>query len=313
MIEFVFEQENGHLTISGRPHVINHHRVQFDCATGWQLLKFDSSHSVKITDCLISGRSIGHLLFIMFRDDWSCSFGHIDPGQSSYLPVHDQYSEFRSEVYDQLTNGWFGQQIYQHFDFVLDTGCAVNEHHPQHIKDYFSKPTGPHWLQKYNTQSPWFIHGPVDTAKLKQELALIQWPAESATGADTNAGWSMCHILGENINLQELGAVYLNSIAEAAGFTNVTTVSYNQLQPGGHIGIHRDGSIGKNRKKLYINLDANPGVIFKFNKGGCVPMANNNAVWVNTDGFVHAVVNDSQRSRQIVSIQGEVEWPAIIQ
>ena len=310
MIEFVFEQENGHLNISGQPYVITHHRVQLDCAAGWQLLQFDSSHHIKITDCFISGRSIGHLLLIMFRDDWSCSFGHIDSSQSSYLPVHHQYSEFRSEVYDQLSNGWYGQQIYQHFDFVLDLGTTINNNHPSHIVDYFAKATGPHWLQKYNANAAWFTGPRVDIQKLKSELALVNWPCPSPAGADTNNGWIMCHIKSNDINLEELGLNYLQSIASTLGFININTISYNTLQPGGHIGIHRDGKREQpHNKKLYINLDPSTAVKFKFNKAGCVPMDTHNAMWINTDDFVHAVVNDSSGPRQIVSIMGEVTWP----
>lgn len=308
MIELVFDRQQVNVSINDKVWQTQNAVIQLPNNAVWELLKFDADHDVKLIDCKIQGCSITHLLLIMFYDNFECCFGHVVPGRSSYLPIHGSYAVFRSQVCSQLANGWFGQQIYQHHDFALDTGIKVSTHHPVHIQDYFSLATGPHWLRKHSHNSPWFMGPDVDLEKLKLEMESVSIPVLPGS-VDTDYNWTMRHI--KNPDLGALGLFYLSELAKAAGFEHVETLSFNTLGPGGHIGIHRDGTRQTHRQKLYINLDPNDQVFFKFAKGGLVPMNTHRAVWVNTDGFVHAVVNDSAQSRNIVSISGVAAWPCI--
>lgn len=307
MIELTFDQYRVDILVNDQPCSVENFTLHLHEVNDWTLLKFDSTESIKITDCKIQGRSIGYLMFIMFRDDKTCCFGHIGPGQSSYLPIHSSYAVFRSEVCSQLNNGWFGKQIYENFDFSLDSGVQISTAHPPHMQDFFALPSGPHWLEKYNYNTPWFIGPEIDLKQLVNELKLVNVPVQYES-ADTNQHWIMRHV--KNPNLKELGLDYLYSIAKEVGFETIDTLSFNTLGPQGHIGIHRDGDCNTQpRQKLYINLDPDDRVFFKFFKGGLVPMNTNRSMWVNTDGYVHAVVNDSSASRNIVSIAGIVKWP----
>lgn len=308
MIEFIFDAPKGNVVINERVYEINDYKILIE-VSNWNLLRFNSNQSLKIIDCKINNNSINFFLLIMYKDDQTCCFGHIDPGSTSFLPVHNNYATFVSEVYSQLTNGWFGKQIYQYFNFSFDSGTDIGDEYPTHIKDYFNTPTGPHWLEKYNPQSAWFLGPEIDIEHLTQELSTVDVPEAVPGTGEMYMHWTMRHI--KDPDLSSLGLTYLNQIANDAGFTYIDTLSFNSLDSGGYIGMHRDGSIFKSRKKLYINLTPSNLVTFKFAKAGCVPMNTTNAVWVNTDNYVHAVVNNSTQTRNIVSLSGEAVWPAV--
>ena len=308
-MKIFFKQREAEILINGTPYVVKDHCVETHLKEGWQLLKLQTNHShIKITNMELDGQLLDHLMLVMFDQNHNCNFGDLFGGMRYFMPIHQSYAHFKARVSQDLTNGWYGKQIYEHFDFVIDRPIQFQTEQPTHIQEYFAIDTGAHWLRRHDSATAWFFDDPMNVNKLKlinSDLFEIDTP-----GGDTNEGWTMRNIKQPTTqSLKDMGLGTLADIAEQKKFTSMTTVSCNTLAPGGHIGIHKDGNIDKTpRKKIYYNLDPSDGVYFKFATVGLVPMNTDRGIWVNTDQHVHAVVNDTDQPRTIVSISGQADW-----
>lgn len=309
-MKIYFKQQSDSVQINGIQHTISNHCVELDPSPTWQILEFKSNSHLKIENIELDGQKIDYLLYIMFDIDHKCTFGDLFPGSIYYMPIHPNYAIFRSTVCQQLTNGWYGKQIYDHFEFSIDSAVEFLTEQPKHIKDFFAIDTGAHWIKKYHKDSSWFYNEHHDVNQIKQQIDPELFEIEPA-GGDTNSGWTMRNLIDPSVEkLQQLGLTFFVDLAKKHRFTRIASVSCNTLDSGGHIGIHKDGNLDKTpRKKIYLNLDPSDHVYFKFATTGLVPMNTERSMWFNTDQHVHAVVNDSTTARQIISISGDAEWP----
>lgn len=310
-MQIIFEQPQGTVKINGEIKLILNGAVDISVSEHWQIIQFEVDHvPLKIKNILLDQRPIDHLLYIMYDQNNKCTFGDIFPNSICSMPIHPNYAIFRSLVCQQLSNGWYGKQIYHGHEFVLDRAITFRTAQPKHIQDYFQINTGPHWIKKWNEHSSWFFSDSIDLLALKDSVLNFPFPEEEGS-ADTNFGWIMRNQTFENIKqLESVGLTLLAQIAQKANFVGKFSVSCNILKSGGHIGIHVDGNLLRpNRKKIYFNLDPSDDVYFKFASTGLVPMNHNKGLWINTDGHVHSVVNDSKKDRWMVSIAGTAVWP----
>ncbi len=308
-MKIIFRESSGNVIINNQLWSINDHCVELNIPHKWQLLEFQSDSYIKILNVELDGQKIDYLLYIMFDDDKRCTFGDISKGTTQYLPIHPNYAIFRSTVCQQLPNGWYGKQIYEHFEFCIDRPVTFSSTQPKHIQDYFAMDTGAHWIKKYHKDSSWFFNETHDVAQVKQSIDLSLFEIDAA-GGDTNSGWTMRTLKGVSIDkLKPMGLTFFYDLAVKHKFIRIPTLSCNTLEPGGHIGIHIDRGPDKPlRKKIYLSLDPSDDVYFKFSTTGLVPMNTQKSMWLNTDGHVHAVVNDSTTSRQVISICGDADW-----
>jgi len=304
-----FRESSGNVSINGQQYTIDNHCVEIQIPNKWQLLEFQSDTYIKILDMELDGQKIKYLIHIMFDQNQRCTFGDIFDGMISYMPIHPSYPIFRSTVVQQLPNGWYGQQIYEHYEFCLDRPVEFKHPQPKHIRDYFAIDTGAHWIKKFDEGSSWFFNEEHDVEKIKQEIDCEMFENDPPY-TDTHSGWSMRNLKNPTIQeLQDLGLTFFVDLATKHNFTKISSVSCNILQPGGHIGIHVDNTIGQEWwKKIYLNLDPSDEVYFKFGTTGLIPMNTQKSIWLNADGHVHAVVNDTDRPRRIVAIRGRSEW-----
>ena len=211
---------------------------------------------------------------------------------------------------NQILNGWFGQQLADHFDFVFDRGIELSDQWPRHIRDYFAPSTGPHWLEKWRESTPWFLGAPVDLAALRRQCTPDRFLVPVLPGTNDYRGWTIRHTETKSIDgLRSLGLDYLADLAVSQGFYEIYSVNLNTLYPGGYIGPHIDGYLDNVKKKIYISLDPSDRVHYRFGNWGQVPMDQDRLLWLATDTNVHAVVNDSDQVRRIVSISGYADWP----
>jgi len=308
-MKIIFEQKQGQCRINGDTYSIKDHEVIYFESKGWQLICFETDHDwLQISDIELNGISIQHLKFIMHDQNRKCTHGTVIKDHQVFMPVHHSYSEFRSTVSQQLTNGWYGEQIYDHHEFAIDHSVTFETDQPLHIRDYFARDMGAHWIARWNTASAWFYDTDVNIDQLRQiDHTLFE---EDQPGGDTNQGWTMRNLKNPSVaQLRHVGLDPLADIAEQKKFTDIVSVSCNTLAPGGHIGIHIDGHRDRlPRKKIYFNLDPSDQVYFKFATVGLVPMNTDRGLWLNTDKHVHAVVNDTAQPRTIVSISGQANW-----
>jgi hypothetical protein len=309
-MKIYFRESSGNVIINNQSWTINDHCVELEIPQKWQLLEFQSDSYIKILNIELDGQKIDHLLHIMFNDDKRCTFGDIFKGTVQYLPIHPSYAVFRSTVSQQLPNGWYGKQIYDHFEFCLDKPVEFSSTQPKHIREFFAMDTGAHWIKRYGKNSSWFFNEKHNLDQLKQSIKVDLFEIDTA-GVDSS-GWTMRN-LKEDVTidkLKQLGLTFFADLAIKHKFTEITSISFNTLEPGGYIGMHADLSAGQPlRKKIYISLDPSNDVYFKFATTGLVPMNTHKSIWLNTDGHVHAVVNDSTLSRQVISISGNAKWP----
>ena len=309
-MQILFEQLQGTVKINGKSKNIVNGAIDIIIGEQWQIIQLETTDDyLKIKNIILDQRPIDHLLYIIHDQNNKCTFGDLFPNSICSMPIHPNYAIFRSKIYQQLTNGWYGKQIYDAYEFVLDRSVKFRTHQPKHVKDYFQINTGPHWIRKWDSASAWFFSDPVNIKELKKNIDISKFPEEPGH-ADTNSGWIMRNLKSVSINdLKKLGLFELAKIAEKENFISINSVSCNTLKSGGHIGIHLDGHMEKpSRKKLYINLDPSDNIYFKFASTGLVPMNTDRGIWLNTDQHVHSVVNDSEHDRLMVSISGDVAW-----
>jgi len=310
-MKIYFKESTGDVLIDDKQYTINNHCVELDIPQVWQVLEFKSNSYLKILNVELDGIKIKHLLYIMFDQNRRCTFGDIFEGTTQYLPIHPSYAVFRSTVSQQLPNGWYGKQIYEHFEFCIDKPVKFKTEQPKHIRDYFAMDTGAHWIKKYHKDSSWFFNEAHDVEQIKQSIDISLFEIDNTGFSSTSSGWTMRNLKDVSINnLKKLGLTFFVELAEKHNFTRITTVSCNTLEPGGHIGMHADGQglTEPRRKKIYLSLDPNDQVYFKFFTTGLVPMDTQKSIWINADAHVHAVVNDSTSTRNIISITGDADW-----
>lgn len=310
-MQILFEQLQGTVKINGKSNNIVNGAIDIIIDERWQVMQLETTDDyLKIKNIILDQRPIDHLLYIMYDQNNKCTFGDIFPNSICSMPIHPNYAIFRSRVYQQLKHGWYGKQIYDAHEFVLDRAITFRTTQPKHIQDYFQLNTGPHWIKKWDEHSSWFFSDSMDLPALKDSVLNFPFPEEEPSD-DTYSGWTMRNQTFENITqLESVGLASLAQIAQKANFVGKFSVSCNILKSGGHIGIHVDGNLLRpNRKKIYFNLDPSDDVYFKFASTGLVPMNHNKGIWLNTDGHVHSVVNDSKKDRWMVSIAGTAVWP----
>lgn len=311
-MKIYFKQSSGNVLINEQQWAINNHCIELDIPQKWQVMEFKSDSHLKIENVELDGQKIDYLLLIMFDQNQRCTWGDLFEGSVHYLPIHPNYAVFRSTVCQQLPNGWYGKQIYEHFEFCIDKPVEFKTLQPKHIQDYFALDTGVHWIKKYHEDSSWFFNETHDVSQTKQSINHDLFEIDPP-GADTNSGWTMRNLHNPSIDeLKRLGLTFVAEWAKKHNFTDIVTVGYHTLAPGGHIGIHVDNVADKPfRKKIYFSLDPSDDVYFKFATTGLVPMNTQKSIWLNADGHVHAVVNDSTMSREVITMSGytDSDWP----
>jgi len=170
--------------------------------------------------------------------------------------------------------------------------------------------TGAHWIKKYDESSTWFF----DKDEVHDVEAIKEWldpyMFNRDTAYSTSTGWEIRNLKNITPNeLRQRGLGWFGDWAERQNFSHISTVSCNILHPGGSIDMHIDGNMELPlRKKVYVNLHPSEHVYFRFRDTGLVPMNTPRTLWLNTDQYVHGVVNDTSTSRIILSINGDAEW-----
>jgi hypothetical protein len=312
MIKIIFEQAVGRVRLDQTIHDIVNHSVEIDLS-GWHLLSisaFDTDH-LQIKDIMIEGISIGHMMLIMFlAETKQCTFGWVDRREFC-MPLHPNYAMFRSVVFFYIDQGDYGSQIYEQYDFSLNKNPLLQHQYPKHVVDYFLQETSPTWHKKYNKRSPWFLGPQIDCKKITQEIDQVKHKFSKRTiKLDSYLGWNDTFIKVNSIDeVRDAGLEYFSEILLQCKFTKLENINIGYLPPGGFINSHKDLMSGeKGRNKVYIPVDFSPGNYFKFSPGGYVELNTSYATCMNTDCFLHAVVNDSNSGRLIIGGTGYADW-----
>ena len=313
MIKIVFEGKSGTVLLDQKLYTIVDHSVEFDCS-GWHLLSISSASTdhLQIKDILIENISIGNMMLIMFlTESKECTFGWVDR-RSFSMPLHPNYATFRKVIFSNITQGDFGNQIYQQYDFAFNSKVDLQKSYPKSIVDYFDEEISPVWHKKYSNRSPWFLGPAINRSRLADEINKVKhkFPARKIN-LDSYRGWEDSILKFSSIEeVKQFGLEYFSEILADCRFTELLTVNLGYLPPGGYINTHKDlsSSLKRIRNKVYIPIDFAPGNYYKFSPGGYVPLEQSHAICLNTDVFLHGVVNDSDSGRLIIGCNGYADW-----
>lgn len=312
MIKIVFEQLSGLVKLDQNILNIVDHCVEVDLK-GWHLLSISAVDTgyLQIKDIMIEEISISHMMLLMFlAESKQCTFGWVD-NREFCMPLHPNYAVFRSVVFSNIDSGDYGSQIYEKYDFSLNKNPSLQHQYPKHIVDYFSQEVSPTWHKKYHKRSPWFLGPQIDHKKLSQEVKQVRHKFSQRTiKLDSYRGWSDTSLKFASVKqAQDIGLEYFSEILSQCKFTLIDNINISYLPPGGFINSHRDLALGeKARNKVYIPIDFAEGNYFKFLQGGYAQLDTSYATCLNTDCFLHAVVNDSDSGRLIIGCAGYPDW-----
>lgn len=312
MIKIVFKEASGSLLIDSKLYHIHNNCVEFEISC-WQLLCLSSygQDHLQIEDILIEDVSIQHMKLLMFQQDSKeCTFGWIDR-RNFLIPLHPNYATFRSVVFSHINQGDFGSQIYRTYDFSLNNNPTLYHCYPKSIVDFFSQPTTPTWHKKFSQQSPWFLGPTFNRDRLLQEVIDIRHKFVSREiKSDSYNGWKDEVLKVDTLEkLYDHGLKYFSEILNQCKFTSLYNVTVGHLPPGGYINTHKDLQSGKLvRNKAYIPLEFTFENYFKFSPGGYVPLSEMCVPCLNTDSFLHGVINDSAHDRLVISCSGHAAW-----
>lgn len=312
MIKIVFEESTGTVLLDQQLHHIVDHCVTID-VNGWHLLAISSADTdhLQIKDILIENISIGQMMLIMFLEQSKqCTFGWVDR-RRFLIPLHPNYATFRKVVFSHIDQGDYGTQIYQKYDFAFNQNPQLIHQYPKSVMDFFSDVVGPVWHKKYSVRSPWFLGAKVDRNRLRREVDAVKHKfLPRDIRLDSYHGWADTILTVSTLKeLKETGLEYLSEILTECRFHSLKSVNIGYLPPGGYINSHKDIKSGDTAKnKVYIPVEFDRGNYFKFSSGGYVPLDQPYAACLNTDLFVHSVVNDSQTGRLIIGCNGYANW-----
>lgn len=308
-----FKEPQGNILINEIFYCIDDHRVQLDL-NEWTLVKIKSADSVdyQIDDILIEDMSISHMKFIIYNDlTKQCNFGWIGHTYQS-IPLHPNYSIFRRTVLEFIDQGDFGKtDLYEKYDFGLNNNPILTHEFPKYIHDYFNEKISPTWHKRWKKSSPWFVGIEIDRMRLFNEAMACRGSfIPRKINADSYRGWKDTVLEVKSLlTLHNIGLRHFAEVLDACRFYEISTVNVGFLPSGGFIGSHKDINPGtKPTQKIYIPIEFTPGNYFKFNPGGYAPLELPNAMCMNTDECIHAVVNDSNEGRFIIGVKGLASW-----
>lgn len=337
-----FNQEiNSRITLNNRELFFQGNKLSVDeIDPGCYMLTIDSDQEFTVESVSIDGISIEELVYLSWAEQQESKLQPrltVMPGQSWKMPLIFPLSAMMSEVKNQVHNGKLGKDLWKEFDIFVPGSVDLNDQYPGVLRDFFRYdsrftilPKQPlTWFNKDNLLPYETVDMPYPREELLAELMMNRPSMETEDNQfyktrisqqfEINDTWKYWFFLRnkDQVPARELPNwqqrfmwnqarwPVLTRFLESLDFTGIVQGYIAELPPNSWIYPHSDSGSDcwgepDRVSRLYIPLTLDDRVFFKFANFGLVDLTRPS--WINNRRYTHAVVNDSDTTRYILSL-----------
>lgn len=316
--------------------------TELDIGLHMLTIKLLSEGSVKVNDIKVNGVGIRQFLYLSWIDSngtksqpateiWNTE-------QVWCAPFSNPMSLLISTASEKFESSELGTNLYEKYKIYYPESIDINASFPQLVKDYFKNNFDFHVYPKFLDTDPFHknsvpffdfkfqydfdnLHTELSNQKeylLSQQTIPRQrkYNNSDATG-DPDTNWCTVFTYPYLNKAQSVTDFILNKdkLPELYKFYCTLPIKtiygsfLGLLPPGGYISPHKDPIDDRTPggcSQLYFAVNAKDGNLFKIHKVGLLPFINNPVVF-NNQNFTHALVNQSNEPRWVISIFATLE------
>jgi hypothetical protein len=304
----------------------------FELLPGWQIIEIPHNGSTpyEITDVKINGQSLRELLYLAWFTKPSgekLQPGNIltdMPGKWSII-LHSDISVLKERVCNQITNGDYGTNLFEKYQWFLDLAEPLEKSIKPQIDAFMERSQGLNLYPKKEYQWWPFIslNIPVDDS-IQEDLKLMTFGRRPSP---PHYNWGYLDIMSKDDpnefcrSIDQLPLPNCVKWLSGLGITSWTTIKSFVLYEHGYIDLHRDfdntnfnnttvlfdptkglPDKGFGIRHLHIPINNNEKITLKLSGGTLMPKTVN---LLNNGGYSHSGFNLSNNVRYAVVINHE--------
>jgi len=300
-VNFQIKLNNGHTQITCQGN-------NFELLSDWQLLtiEHDGSIEYEIKDLKIDGQSIRENIYTGWYTNTQGQRSNPrnyflkEPAKWSIV-VHSDISVFKERLCNQITNGDFGSDLFERYQWFLDIGHPLTGQYSSQVNKFFARSQGLNLYPKHDYVLHPFVslNIPMDQVAIYNELI----KTDIIPSAAPHSQWG-----GKIIDLTDYPV--LTNWLKNVGIKDLNHVDIRVLYANGHIELHRDwdrhkedSGIGIVMKHLHVPVMNTNGSKIKISGGTVMPDCVN---LFNNESFTHSGVNESDTDRYVVIVNAPI-------
>lgn len=321
-------------TVNGNTVEIKH-----NIEHGFNMLSVKSQSPMEIIDMKIDGNSIRNYIYLSFIEEKGKRFQpatHIsNTDQTWMLPLIYPYSNWISFILKHIPNGYYGSDLFKDFHFFFPDRIKIKNTFSKVLCDYFYNDSEYTIIDKEQVGN-WYDGSALPYQRLQldyNKVALcdeikqnindlkfdVDHPGQNKLNLEEFGDyeqWATCSLIqgneaNRNVSIHEKSQsfkhlTHLYEFINELPITNLHHFMIATLPPNSFIYPHSDSGNRafqpKGTTTMYFNLEQVDGVFFKFGNVGLVPNAG--GLLINNKKYAHAVVNQGEQTRYIITITG---------
>jgi hypothetical protein len=289
-----------------------------------------------IADVVIDGASLRMLIYMSYLEQEN---DRIQPATKIWkkdqiwqLPFGNPVSFWLSLVYEKISNGEFGQNLFDKYYLYYPDTMELDHTFPLVVRSFFKHNFDFVCVDKSTPVSQLPYH-PVEllinhekkSRALDEIIAARKWIEQHKQHTpqsqynsdefdmDPSKEWVRLYLIRNNeiiVNSKQFPALY--DLLDSMGITDIKMLFIGILPPGGYIAPHKDRQTPKSQSNdsdynLYIPMAWQAGNYFKFNGGGIIK--DGRPFLINNMDYVHSLVNTStsDQDRIVIGIKLSIE------
>lgn len=299
-------------------------------------ISMTQGNCLDIADVVIDGASLRMLIYLSYLEQQNTLTQPAtkiwNKDQIWQLPFGNPVSFWLSLVYEKISNGEFGQNLFDKYYLYYPESMELDHAFPTVVRSFFKHNFDFVCVDRSTpvSQLPYYpIDLPLDQEKKqlalneiidarnwielhKHQIAQSQYNSDEFN-VDPSKEWVRLYLVrnGETIvNSKKFPALY--DFLDSMGATDIKLLFIGILPPGGYIAPHKDRQTPKTQiidsdYNLYIPMAWQPGNYFKLNGGGIIK--DGRPFLINNMDYVHSLVNTStsDQDRIVIGIKLPIE------
>ena len=291
----------------------------------YELLVPYMGEHIEIKDILINDESIKENIYTGFYTDregkrhqpatavWS-------EGGVFSLWIHTEPGRIWQRFADQIRSGDFGKYLFDKYLFTVDRPTKIADYWDKTLKHYFGFGDGPNYWLKNDRFTPYAYVDQIqkqdyDIKQLVKEFDSCfpegNWWCGNIQTKHTKRGLQVGFADLPFTEIKDLPSEFVQGFVRKVGYKRIIDIQIQTLAPKTSLHIHKDHHYDRKcypytsgAKKFYWTLGDHNDVYFKLGNAGLLPL--NHALFINATEHVHAVVNEQDKERSVLTMYGEL-------
>ena len=280
---------------------------------------------IEIKDILINDESIKENIYTGFYTDgegkrhqpatavWS-------EGGVFSVWIHTEPGRIWQRFADQIRSGDFGKYLFDKYLFTVDRPTKIADYWDKTLKHYFGFGDGPNYWLKNDRFTPYAYVDQIqkqdyDIKQLVKEFDSCfpegNWWCGNIQTKHTKRGLQVGFADLPFTEIKDLPSEFVQEFVRKVGYKRIIDIQIQTLAPKTSLHIHKDHHYDRKcypytsgAKKFYWTLGDHNDVYFKLGNAGLLPL--NHALFINATEHVHAVVNEQDKERSVLTMYGEL-------